>query len=211
MFWIYLLSSLKIVWTILLAILCFTEPTINRHVLTTLVVLIVVSDILDGRIANLFNANNAKRRLFDNFSDIIITHISYLAIIYFLGWQIAWYIPLLVRDLLLFLFGAIVLLKNKIIVFPGIIHKLGRLSLPIAAIAMLENFYGQLILIVALMLFSFILLDYYGYFQIYLIKRNRKDRNIIHEEVHLNSSLIGLNFTIKENKNLILKLEKMGR
>lgn len=212
MFWIYALSSLKIVWTVLLTLLCLTDPTCNKHVLALLVFLIVASDIIDGRIAEFFKFNNANRRLFDNVTDIIITHVAYLAIIYFLGWNFAWYIPLVSRDFLLFLFGATVLAKNKIVVFPGIIHKLGRLSLPLAAIAMLENFYGQVFLILALLFFSIVLLDYYGYFKIYLIKRNQKDKNIIHKEVHLNSSLNGLKSALnKDNQKLLLQLEELGR
>lgn len=211
MFWIYSISSLKIFWTVLLALLCLIDPTSNKHLLALLVFLIVASDIADGRIAEFFKFNNAKRRLFDNFSDIIITHIAYLAIIYFLKWDFAWYIPLIGRDFLLLIFGITVLSRNKIVVFPGIIHKLGRLSLPIAAIAMLENFYGQLFLSLALLFFFIILLDYYGYFIIYLIKRNQDDKGIIHKEVHLNSSLNGVKFIIKDNQELLLKLEKMGR
>lgn len=85
MFWIYVLSSLKIVWTLLLAVLCFEFPATEKNYIIVLVVLIVASDILDGRIASWLKRNNSNRRLFDNFSDVIITHIALYSYYLLLG------------------------------------------------------------------------------------------------------------------------------
>lgn len=196
MFWIYALSSLKIVWTVWLIILCLNFSVGDREAVIVLIILIVFSDIIDGRIASWFKSNNARRRLFDNFTDVIVTHAAYIAILYALNWPGWWYIPLFIRDGLLVLMG-VKASKYKIVVFPAIIHKLSRLALPISAVFMVSNYYGEIALIVALSLFFFALVDYYGYFIIMLHKAGRgdlstNDKGMDLNEAHLNSSLTGI-------------------
>lgn len=205
MFLIYALSSLKIVWAIWLVILCFSHPATEKMTLIILIVLIVLSDIVDGRIASRLGLNNAKRRLFDNFSDVIITHATYIAIIYFLNWSWLWYIPLFIRDAILVLMGLKTTI-NKIIIFPGVIHKLARLALPISAIFMICDYYGVSALIIALILFSIALLDYYGYFIILCNKINNDNLVMTNDaslnEIHLNSSFQGLRILASQQKLL---------
>jgi len=205
MFWIYALSSLKIAWSIWLVILCFSNPATGKITMITLITLIVVSDVIDGRIASLFGLNNAKRRLFDNFSDVIVTHVTYLAIIYFLSWSWLWYVPLFIRDSILVLMGLKTTI-NKIVIFPGVIHKLARLALPISAVLMICDYYGATALIIALTFFFIALLDYYGYFVILCNKIKNNNLDVANteslDEVHLNSSFQGIHVLVSQQKLL---------
>ena len=205
MFWIYALSSLKIVWTVWLVALCLSSPGEGKMTLAILVSLIVISDIIDGRIAAWLKSNNAQRRLFDNFTDVIVTHVSYIAILYSLSWSGLWYIPLFVRDAIMVLMG-LKATRRKIVVFPGIIHKLSRLALPISAIFMIGAYYGEIALVVALALFYIALVDYYGYFLIMCHEAKRDGSDAVPgaalNEAHLNSSFKGLKTLMSTQKLL---------
>ena len=107
MFFVFALSSVKIFWTVLIVLFSFDiiqPPEIfsPRVWIIISVVLVVFFDFIDGRIAKRFDKNTAQRRLFDNVSDICVTHVSYLSILYFLHWTFWWYIPLFLRDAFLF-------------------------------------------------------------------------------------------------------------
>lgn len=206
MFWIYALSSLKIVWTVWLAVLCFGFPTTDKVKFIVLVILIVVSDVVDGRIAAWLKSNNAQRRLFDNFTDVIVTHVSYIAILYALSWSGLWYIPLFIRDAIMVLMG-VKAAGYRIVVFPGIFHKLCRLALPISAIFMLGGYYGEIALFIALALFFVALADYYGYFLIMCHKARQNglataNNGSTLNEAHLNSSFKGLKTLVSAQKLL---------
>ena len=91
MFFIFALSSVKILWTVFIVLFSFNivkpPEILSPHIwITILVVLVVFFDFIDGRVAKRFDKNTAQRRLFDNVSDICVTHISYLSILYFLHW-----------------------------------------------------------------------------------------------------------------------------
>ena len=95
--------------------------------------------------------------------------------------------------------------KNKIIIFPGIVHKFARLVLPISAIFMLINYHGEIFLIISLIIFFIALIDYYGYFIIMLNKLKKGEVLLSADtvrEVHLNSSLSGIKVLMSEQKLL---------
>lgn len=72
---------------------------------------------------------------------------------------------------------------------------------------MLCDYYGEISLITALTLFFIALADYYGYFMVmcHKIKNNNLDtaqNEVGLNEVHLNSSLMGLQILVSKQKAL---------
>lgn len=207
MFFVFVLSSVKILWAVCIVLFSFniiTPPEIlsPRIWIIISVVLVVFFDFIDGRIAKRFNKNTAQRRLFDNVSDILVTHISYLSILYFLDWTLWWYIPLFLRDAFLFSLGLFVIKKARVVVFPGVVHKIGRLLLPIAAIFMICDYFGELALLIALLFFYITLFDYFG---IFAIQKNMDmpEHEEVLNEVHLNSNLVGLRSILSQSQKLL--------
>jgi len=210
---IFVLSSLKIVWGAFLGYFCLIKSSQSIWIII-FIGLIVISDILDGVVARLIRKDSAARRLFDNLTDAVITNFSFLVIIYYLDWSFWWYIPLLVRDGFMSLGGLFLLRGQRVVVFPGIFHKIARLSLAAAAVLMVIGFMGEIFLVFALFLFYLSSFDYYGYFKIFMRQVRKTDKiseaGLTLDELHLNSSLNGLR-ALRSNQKLLASQEMLKR
>ncbi len=110
-----------------------------------LVLFFVILDIADGRIAVRLGKDSAQRRIFDSASDVVVVNSVCLSLFYYLGWSLVWYIPLVIRDLIICGL-AYLAFSRRVVVFPNWVHKAGRLLLAGAAIAMLRDWHGGLLL-----------------------------------------------------------------
>lgn len=186
----------------------FTQPlSITRQfAISLMIVFLVLSDILDGIIVSKkFGEKGTRiRRMYDNITDVIVSHTVCIVLLSQQNWSLLWYIPLFVRDVALFLLAAL-LLQAKTVVFPGYAHKAARGGLAVAAIAMLWGFYGGIFLTLAYVVFYISLFDYYGAFRLFRIHHNGREVADINGliEFHMPNRFANIRHIITDPKRLL--------
>lgn len=143
--------------------------------LSIIVVMIVVMDILDGRIASWLKINTPYCRLFDTACDKIITNFVFLATILHFHLPVLLYLPLFIRDSTLFCGGVFVARKRKTAVYPNLYHKIATFSIAVAGIGILLSMVSVTsitLLIISYTLYYISLVDHFG-IMLTLAKKDR--------------------------------------
>lgn len=130
----FILGTIKIlVGVIFFIATCFDHY--NASIMVLGILGVVCIDILDGRLL----PENKSRRILDNLGDKIVIHFIIGAAFVYEVISPLWWIPIIVKDLILIV-GSGVLLSKKIVIFPTKFQKLTQLVLAFAGILLVLNY-----------------------------------------------------------------------
>ena len=105
--------------------------------LSIIVLMIVFVDILDGRLADWRNTNTLYGRLLDSASDKLVINFVVVATVLYHQLPLWFYMPILVRDIIVIYGGIDAVRKYRVVVFPNWYHKISILFIAVAGISIL--------------------------------------------------------------------------
>lgn len=96
---------------------------------------IALLDIIDGAYADWKGVSTPRRRLLDNIVDRVVVHACFLTVFYCYNISLFWYVPLMIRDVVVIGMGMSAVRQCRAVVFPHKVHKVVLLIQLVAGIA----------------------------------------------------------------------------
>lgn len=187
--WGILINVPKIIFTALY--LVFLLGDFSRWFLVACIVLVALSDYLDGRFVAL--KRSRVRRIANNITDKVILNFITLATILKFGVAIWFWMPFFARDIVVAVGGSVLLYRGKTVMFPHLFSKLALLMLAGLGVAVVCGWPIIYFWLSAVVPAYLSLIDFVG---IYLILR----RSQFSSDIHRPALFEGIRWLIRKRK-----------